>query len=277
MEIINNKCFDEERALYGSENLCVMSCQFDGVADGESALKESSNILAEKCYFNLRYPFWHNYELTVAESEMTMSCRAPIWYSKNVQIDKCKINGVKAVRECENLRIFDSFIVSSEFGWLTSNIKIRRTTIEGEYLMMTSKNIDMQDSAITGKYSLQYIQDAQIDNCTFNTKDAFWHAKNVTVRNSVIKGEYLGWYSENLVLENCKIIGTQPLCYCKGLVLKNCEMVDCDLSFEKSEVNATLISQIVSIKNPLSGKIKVPYCREIIMDDASSSCEIITE
>ena len=277
MEIINNKCFDEERALYGSANLCVMSCQFDGVADGESALKERNNILAEGCYFNLRYPFWHNDELTVAESEMTINCRAPIWYSKNIQIDKCKINGVKAVRECENLRIFDSNIVSSEFGWLTRNIKIRRATIEGEYWMMTSKNIDMQDSAITGKYSFQYIQDALIDNCTFNTKDAFWHAKNVTVRNSVIKGEYLGWYSENLVFENCKIVGTQPLCYCKGLVLKNCEMIDCDLSFEKSQVEATLTSPIQSIKNPISGKIKVPYCEEIIMDDISSSCEIITE
>ena len=135
----------------------------------------------------------------------------------------------------------------------------------------------MEFVTITGKYTFQYVENAIIKDCNFNTKDAFWHTKDVTVRNSVIKGEYLGWYSENLTLENCKIIGTQPLCYCKGLTLIDCEMIDCDLSFEKSEVNATLISPIVSIKNPISGRIEVPYYTELIMTDSSSSCEIITE
>ena len=277
MENIINKCYDEERALYGSENLYLVDCQFDGAADGESALKESNNILVEKCFFNLRYPFWHNDELTIAESEMTLNCRAPIWYSKNIQIDRCKINGVKAVRECQGLRLYDSKIVSSEFGWLTKDMKIRRADIEGEYLMLHSKNIDMQESNILGKYSFQYIENAVIDKCSFNTKDAFWHAKNVTITNSVIKGEYLGWYSDGLTLKNCKIIGTQPLCYCKNLTLDNCEMIEADLSFEKSDVEATLIAPIISIKNPSSGIIKVPLCNEIIMNDTQSTCQIITK
>lgn len=72
----------------------------------------------------------------------------------------------------------------------------------------------------------------------FETKDAFWHGENITVRNSVVKGEYLAWYSNGLTLENCRIIGTQPLCYCKNLKLISCEMIDCDLAFEKSEVEA---------------------------------------
>jgi hypothetical protein len=194
-----------------------------------------------------------------------------------VQIDRCKINGVKAVRECQGIRLYDSKVISTEFGWLSSDMKIRRTGIEGEYLMLHSKNIDMEDSAITGKYSFQYVENALIEKCSFNTKDAFWHSKNVTVRNSVIKGEYLGWYSESLTLENCKIIGTQPLCYCKNLTLIDCEMIDCDLAFEKSEVKATITSSVISIKNPLSGRIELPYYTELIMDDRSSTCEIITE
>ena len=36
--------FDEERALYGSDNIRVIKCSFDGPADGESAMKESKNI-----------------------------------------------------------------------------------------------------------------------------------------------------------------------------------------------------------------------------------------
>ena len=55
MEIIINKTFDNERALYGSENVCVKNCRFEGEADGECALKESDNILVEECYFDLRY------------------------------------------------------------------------------------------------------------------------------------------------------------------------------------------------------------------------------
>ena len=275
MEIINNKAFDEERALYGSENLMLVNCRIEGEADGESALKESNNILVEGCFFDLRYPFWHNDELTIAQSEMTVNCRAPIWYSKNIQIDKCKINGVKAIRECEHVRIFDSTISSPEFCWFTNEIKLRRTEIVGEYMLLRAKNIDMKEITTSGKYGFQYIENATIENCYLNTKDAFWHAKDVIVRNSTIKGEYLGWYSENLTFENCKIIGTQPLCYCKNLILKNCEMIDCDLSFEKSEVEATLTSSITSIKNPLSGIITVPYCDEIIMDDEKSTCQII--
>ena len=109
----------------------------------------------------------------------------------------------------------------------------------------------------------------------FDTKDAFWHAKNVTVKDTVIKGEYLGWYSENLTLENCVIIGTQPLCYCKGLTLINCEMHDTDLAFELSDVEATVTTPMISIKNPLSGRILVPSAEELIKDNFELTCEII--
>ena len=35
MNIITDKTFDEERALYGVQNLVVQNCKFDGPADGE--------------------------------------------------------------------------------------------------------------------------------------------------------------------------------------------------------------------------------------------------
>ena len=57
MKTIQDKTFDEERALFGSDGTEVVSCRFDGPADGESALKESRNIKARDCFFNLRYPF----------------------------------------------------------------------------------------------------------------------------------------------------------------------------------------------------------------------------
>ncbi len=91
----------------------------------------------------------------------------------------------------------------------------------------------------------------------------------------MIKGEYLAWYSEGLTLINCKIIGTQPLCYCKNLKLIDCEMVDTDLAFEKSHVEATITTPVISIKNPLHGRICVPEVGEIIMDDENAKGEVI--
>ena len=40
MKLIENQCFDEERALYGSNGIKIKNCRFDGPADGESALNE---------------------------------------------------------------------------------------------------------------------------------------------------------------------------------------------------------------------------------------------
>ena len=80
-----------------------------------------------------------------------------------------------------------------------------------------------------------------------------------------------------MTFENCTIIGTQPLCYCQGLKLINCTMIDCDLSFEKSDVEADIISSVVSIKNPRSGIIKVTSVDEIIMDDPYAKGQVIVK
>ena len=59
MKVFKNQTFDEERAFYGSKNILVQDCSFEGPADGESAFKECQNIEINHDYFNLRYPFWH--------------------------------------------------------------------------------------------------------------------------------------------------------------------------------------------------------------------------
>lgn len=46
---------DEERVLYGIENTEVLYCKFDGMLNGEAALKEVRDIDMDECYFNLRY------------------------------------------------------------------------------------------------------------------------------------------------------------------------------------------------------------------------------
>ena len=273
--IIENKTYDQEREFYNSCGVTLKNCRFDGPADGESAFKESREIVTENCYFNLRYPFWHDRYVTIKDSELTSNCRAAMWYTAHADISNTKMHGIKAVRESRKINIKNCDIISPEFGWMSSDLNITDTTAQGEYFLLRAEDVYLKNVTLTGKYSFQYVKHAVIENCVLNTKDAFWHAEHVTVRDSVINGEYLGWYSDELTLINCKIKGTQPLCYCKELKMENCEMYDADLCFEKSDVEATITTPVISVKNPSSGSIVLPTACKVIRDSRDSHCEII--
>lgn len=266
MERFENLILDEERAMYGLDGAEIVNCKFDGPADGESALKECKNIVTRDCYFNLRYPFWHVTGGRIENCVTTENCRAAMWYDRGLHIAHSKLDGIKALRECDQCTIENSDIVSKEFGWMCRDIQIRDTKLETEYPFLNCQRLEIDNLTMKGKYSFQYTSDALIRNSNLDTKDAFWHSRNITVMDSVIKGEYLAWYSENLHLIRCTIIGTQPLCYCKGLVLEDCRMIDCDLSFENSEVRATIQGSVDSVKNPKSGSIVADSIGQIILD-----------
>ena len=263
-----NQTFDEERALYGIKNALVKNCSFDGPADGESALKEASDFEVKDCYMNLRYPFWHVANAKISGSELTENCRAALWYDKNVEIDSCKLNGIKALRECDGITLKNSSVSSPEFIWKCKNLVVENVEInESEYPFFEVENAKITNLKMKGKYSFQYNKNIEICDSDLDTKDAFWHTKNVTVQNSTVKSEYLGWYSENLTLINCRIIGTQPFCYCKNLVLENCTMEGCDLAFERSSVQADVKGKIDSVKNLLSGSVTADEIGDIIMEE----------
>ncbi|MGN0812284.1 MAG: DUF3737 family protein [Candidatus Coproplasma sp.] len=266
-KIIKDTSFDEERALYASENLTIINVRFDGAADGESAIKECKNITAENCYFNLRYPLWHVDGLKITGCTMTENCRAALWYSTGVNIKDTVLGGIKAVRECKGVKLSGCTIVSPEFGWFTNQVSFENCRVTSEYFLLKAGDISLKNITFNGKYSFQYVVGGTIENCTLNTKDAFWHAKGLRIKNCKVIGEYLGWYSEDLTFENCEIYGTQPLCYCKNLKLINCSMQGCDLAFEKSEVYASVTTKIDSVKNPYSGEIHAPEVGEVIITD----------
>ena len=270
-EIIG-KQFDEERSLYNLRSADVIDCIFAGPADGESVLKEARDVMLENCSFSLRYPLWHVEKFRLHDSRMDELTRAAIWYAKDGVITDSDLHGIKAIRECENIKISDCSIISEEFGWKSRGITVTDSTLTAQYLFLDSRDVKLDKVEMHGKYSFQYMENLEISNSILDTKDAFWHSKNVTVTNSVVKGEYLGWFSENLTLVNCKIIGTQPLCYCKNLVLKNCTMEATDLSFEYSDVYATILGHVDSIKNPRSGEIVVDSVGEIILGDTVMEC-----
>lgn len=269
---ITNRQFDEERALYHLQDADVRSCTFAGPADGESVLKEAGNVHLTACTFSLRYPLWHVKKFTMNNATMDELTRAAIWYASDGEIQHCSLEGIKAVRECERIRLDSCHIVSQEFGWKSKDITMTDSDIESEYLFFDSRDVKLERVKMKGKYSFQYMKNLEITDSVLDTKDAFWHSENVTVRNSVVKGEYLAWFSDGLTLIDCKIIGTQPLCYCKNLKLINCTMEDTDLAFEYSDVEANVRGHVISVKNPKSGIISVDSVGEIIKESPVMEC-----
>lgn len=266
-KIIESRTFDEERALYGVRDVTVRNCRFDGPADGESALKECEHVTVNGAFMNLRYPFWHDRGLELHDVEMTELCRAALWYSEGVTIEDSRLHGIKALRECADVRMRGCDVVSPEFGWSTRGLTMEDCRAESEYFLMRASDVTLRNVRFSGKYSFQYVENLVIERCELDTKDAFWHARHVVVRDSVVRGEYLGWYSEDVTFVNCRIEGTQPLCYCEGLTLVNCEMVGCDLAFERSHVTAEVTTPVTSVKNPLAGsRISLPAVGEVIRD-----------
>lgn len=276
--IYENETHDEERGFYGIKDAVIRNCRIDGPADGESAFKECRNIMVEDTYLNLRYPFWHDDDVKITGCEMTEGCRAALWYDKNVRIDACKMHGIKALRECEDITLKNTDIISPEFAWRSRKMDIADVTMEGEYPFFECKNMKIENLHMKGKYSFQYVENVTVKNSVLDTKDAFWHAKHVVIEDSIVKGEYLAWYAEDIKFVRCKIIGTQPLCYVKDLVLEDCEMEGCDLSFERSHVHAVIKGHVDSVKNPISGSITADSIGDIILEEdvvVPGECSII--
>jgi hypothetical protein len=279
MEKIVNKSFSSERALYNHKDLKLNNVSFKGQEDGESALKECENIEVENCHFELRYPLWHCNVVKINNSTFNETSRAALWYSNDINISKSVLNGIKALRECTNISISDTKIVSPEVFWKCSSFNVLKSNIDSEYPFFESKDGLLDHCELKGKYSFQYTKNIQIKNSYLDTKDAFWHSKDCVISDCVIKGEYIGWYSQNLTLIRCTIDGTQPFCYAKNLKLFDCIMNNSDFAFEYSSVHARVFSIIKSVKNPLSGRIVAKGYGEIILKDSKypTKCKIVED
>ena len=267
MKVIKNMEFGGERPLYASGDLRLENVT---VHEGESALKESSRIEAEGCRFEGRYPFWCCSGVTIRDSVFTEESRAPLWYSEDVQMSGCTVEAPKILREMDRTTLRScTFPKAVETLWDCRGVELEDCEFSGaDYLFFRSSGIRATGLRMKGKYTFQYTRDVEIHDSVLDTKDAFWEAENVTVYDSEIKGEYLAWYSRGLTLVRCRISGTQPLCYARDLRLIDCIFEpSADLAFEYSSVQATILSPVTSVKNPLTGHIKAESYGSIILDE----------
>lgn len=267
MQQIKNSEYGGERPLYASHNLRLENVT---IHVGESSLKECSNIEAHECRFEGKYVFWEVDGFSAENCLFTESARSSVWYSRGCRLKNCKVEAPKMFRRAEHIEVENcDFPNGQETFWDCSHIRLKDVSIaQCDYLFMHCSHIRIDNYRQDGNYGFQYAKDVEIHNAVINSKDAFWECENVTVYDSEINGEYLGWYAKNLRLVRCHITGEQPLCYCENLVLEECTFgEDANLALEYSTVEATIRGNVVSIKNPTAGNIRVESLGELIIDN----------
>ena len=265
MRKIEQEILQGERALFQQENVSVTDSIFE---NGESPLKECRNISVSKSAFKWKYPVWYSKDIVIKNSSWFEMARAGVWYTNNITVEDCVIEAPKNFRRCDGVDMKNvNFTNAAETFWSCRNVKMNNVSAKGDYFAMNSESLTIDGLNLVGGYAFDGVKNMEIRNAKILTKDAFWNSENVTVYDSYVSGEYLGWNAKNLTLINCTIESEQGMCYIDNLVMKNCKLLNTDLAFEYSTVEADIRGHIESVKNPSSGTIKADSIGEIIMED----------
>ena len=267
MELIKDKQFGGERPLFARHDLRLENIT---ITDGESGIKQCQNIEATGCHFYGKYPWWHVDGARIASCYFASGSRSAIWYTNNLQMKDCVIDGPKFFREMNNVELENVVINDAdEVFWRVNGLKLKNVKLhEGTYPFMFSQNIYVDGLESDSKYVFQYCKNVEIHHANIVTKDSFWECENITIYDSVLDGEYLAWHSKNVRLVNCHLAGEQLLCYTQNLVLENCTIdAACDRMFEYSTVEADIRGRIENIKNPTSGHIIADEIGSVTIDE----------
>lgn len=264
MKEINQQSLRGERALFDTHDARISFCTFE---DGESPLKESSDLEIDNCLFKWKYPLWYTKNVTIKNSTLFEMARAGIWYVDNISVSDTVIEAPKNFRRAKGIRLKNvSFPNASETLWNCQDIEMNQVTAKGDYFAMNCKNVKAENFTLVGNYSFDGGENIEIRNSRMLSRDSFWNADHVTVYDSFISGEYLGWNSKNITLINCTIESLQGMCYIDNLVMKNCRLMNTNLAFEYSQADVEIVGQVDSVFNPKGGIIKADRIGELIMD-----------
>lgn len=265
MQQIKEQRLTGERALFHSKDLDISYSIF---ADGESALKESSNIKVEQSSFQWKYPFWYCDHIGIKDCTFAEMARAGIWYGREISLKDCLYEAPKGFRRVEGLVLEHVNLPNAgETLWNCKNVTLSDVSAKGDYFAMNCENVTVNGLQLAGNYCFDGCKNVTVRGAKLLSKDAFWNCENVIVTDSYITGEYLGWNSRNVTLSNCTIESLQGMCYMENLVMKNCRILNTTLAFEYSTVDVESVTAIDSVKNPAGGIIRAKSIGELIMEE----------
>ena len=209
-KLVKQQLLTGERALFASKDLHIEDSIFD---DGESPLKESSNIELVNSSFKWKYPLWYCNNVNVKDCYFFEMGRAGVWYTNDINVEDTIIEAPKNFRRCNRLGLKNvEFVNAEETLWSCDNVTMTNVVAKGNYFAMNSNDMKIDGLKLVGNYPFDGSKNLEIRNSRLMSKDAFWNAENITVYDSYISGEYLGWNSKNLTFINCTIESLQGLC-----------------------------------------------------------------
>ncbi|MCI5876612.1 MAG: DUF3737 family protein [Prevotella sp.] len=274
MNLIKDKEFGGERPLFGISDTRLENIK---ITDGESGIKCCRNLECDNSKFYGKYPWWHVHGSHITNCYFAPESRSAIWYSDNMVMEDCVIDGPKFFREMRNLSLKNVIIADAdETFWRVNGLRLENVELhEGTYPFMFSNDIYVDGLVSDAKYVFQYCRNVEVHHARITTKDSFWECENVTVYDSDLDGEYLAWHSCNVRLVRCHISGEQPLCYVDGITLEDCTFdAACDRAFEDSKnIHADIRGAITEIKNPVSGHIVADHIGRITYDEYAKGHE----
>jgi len=266
MKIIKQQHFEGERPLFEQHGIRLEQVT---IGEGESAIKECTDIEAADCHLWGKYPFWHVDRFKIERCQFDAGARSALWYSNDLEMTDTRIDAPKMFREMRGIKLRNVVINDAdETFWRCRDIEATNLTLhEGTYPFMFCDNIRIDGLKSDSKYVFQYCRNVELHHADITTKDSFWECENVTIYDSRIDGEYLAWHSKNVRLVRCHLSGEQLLCYADNLVLEDCTFDEtCDRLFEYSNVNADIRGTITNIKNPTSGHIVADAIGSVTID-----------
>lgn len=270
MEKILNQEYTTSNALCNAKDVVIEECNFRGDEGAKAPLHNTTNVTLLETTIDQEQALWNCSSISLDHVTVTEYANDAIWNACNVQINHSNFGAVRALRNVKDLKVLNSNLNSPQVCWKCEGVQIENTKLiaEGAFLECSSVNLNRINFA--GRNAFQYTSNVQIKDSIIKTQEAFWHSKNVTITDSLLEGERLGWYTENMTLIRCHIKGSTPFAYAKGLKLVDCTMAETDNAFMESEVEATINSEVASVKNPLAGTIEAEGFGKVI-------CEVPTQ
>ena len=279
MQVIREERLTGERALFHSKDLSI---EYSIFADGESPLKESSDISLRQTSFQWKYPLWYCKNIRVEDCDFAEMARAGIWYTDQISVKDTLYEAPKGFRRVNGLTLENVDLPHAEETlWHCKDVVMSNVVAKGDYFAMNCSDMKLDGFRLVGNYCFDGCRNVEVHHAKMLSKDAFWNCDNVTVYDSYICGEYLGWNSKNITFVNCVIESLQGMCYMENLVMKNCKLLNTTLAFEYSTVDVEVDGPIESVKNPSAGVIKAGKIKELILEeqeiDPSQTTIIVNE
>ena len=135
MNIVENKEFEGERPLFYFSDLSLSKIK---VLNGESAIKECTNVTCTDSSFCGKYPFWHANHALIEKCVFETGGRAAIWYSHDLTMKDTLVIAPKMFRRCSGLKLENvEFTDALETLWDCTDITASHIkAVHADYIFM---------------------------------------------------------------------------------------------------------------------------------------------